>query len=159
MATPPRLGGFQLARAITSSHSDEFRLGQANLWTEPHHLGDKGSYQTMRLKDGNFVMISVGLSTIKVLVAPRLTEPADFTEVKEFSLPCGPERLRMSHKSRHAEDLLLLDRVRRAISWPSSAHEMAGRLNTIDSTFLQRGDVDVPKASEVAPEELGKKDG
>lgn len=134
-ATPPPRGLFHWARAIAHSYSDEFRLGQANLWTEVHHTKDKGSYQTMRLKDGNFVFVSVGLNTIKVFVAPKLTKPADLIEIKEFNLPNGLERLRWLDKTRHAEDLLLLDRVRRAIAWPNSSDELAARLGKSDSTL------------------------
>jgi hypothetical protein len=132
---PPRRGLLHWARAIAHSHSDEFRLGQANLWTEAHHTKGKGSYQTMRLKDGKFLVVSVGLNTIRVFVTSKLTDPADFLEIKRFDLPNGPERLRWRDKERHAEDLILLDWMRRAIAWPNSTAELVTTLDKRDSTL------------------------
>jgi hypothetical protein len=124
------------------------------MWTEVHHMKDAGSFQTMRLRDGIFVFVSVGLATVKVFVTPNLRDAARYVEVKEFTLPNAHSRLRLPHRSRHAEDLLLLDRVRRAISWPNSADELATSLCTMGSRLPLDTSEEQPKMSSIAHEAI-----
>jgi hypothetical protein len=66
VASPFLAIAYRSARAINST-TDDFRLSNANKWTEPRHIPDAGgSVQLMRLKDGNFIIISVGVSTVRV---------------------------------------------------------------------------------------------
>jgi hypothetical protein len=45
---------FHSARAFAHTRSDDFRLSNANMWTEPRHSPAGGSIQIMRLSDGLF---------------------------------------------------------------------------------------------------------
>ena len=119
-ASPFLLALFREARAIAGASTDEFRLSNANMWTEPHHVADGGSSQLMRLRDGHFVVVSVGLSTVKVFTTPDRSDITQYRELREFPVHSSFNRLSQSAKQRHAEDLLLLERVRRAIGWPES---------------------------------------
>jgi hypothetical protein len=66
------------------------------MWTEPHHSKDGGSFQLMRLRDGNFALISVGLTTVKVFVTPERTDMARCRELKDFPLHNDLERVQWS---------------------------------------------------------------
>ena len=46
---------FRNARTIANTSSDKFRLNNTHIWTEAYHTDGGGSYQSMRLNDGNFV--------------------------------------------------------------------------------------------------------
>jgi hypothetical protein len=106
------------------------------MWTEPHHSKDGGSFQLMRLRDGNFALISVGLTTVKVFVTPERTDMARCRELKGFPLHNGLERIQWSAQDRHSEDLLLLDRMRRLIAWPTSEDELSATLDPMDRSLL-----------------------
>jgi hypothetical protein len=124
-------------RAVTHMDSDDFRLSNANIWTEAHHTKDGGSVQRMRLKDGNIVFISVGITTVKVFVTPlEVSDLTQFRELKEFALANGLWRqMMMTPDKRYAEDLLLLNHLRRAIAWPASVDELSAALHGIDHTL------------------------
>ena len=126
-------------RAIAHTSTDDFRLSNANMWTEPHHAQDGGSLQLMRLKDGQFVLVSVGVSTAKVFVTPDRSDITQYRELQEFPLHSALERVSQSSQQRRAEDLLFLERVRRAISWPESVSDLASSLQSIDSGLLLHG--------------------
>jgi hypothetical protein len=123
-------------RAIANASTDDFRLGKPNMWTEAHHTSDGGSFQLMRLNDGNFVLISVGVTTVKVLVTPDRTDVARYRELKDFPLLKGLERAQWPPQKRHSEDLLVLHRVRQVIAWPTSADELSAILDATDRSFL-----------------------
>ena len=106
------------------------------MWTEAHHSQDGGFFQLMRLKDGDFVLISVGISTVKVFVTPDRSDMTRYRELKDFPLHSAVERLGQSAQQRHAEDLLLLERVRRAVAWPASSRDLASALQSTDSSLL-----------------------
>ena len=128
---------FGQAQTIANLDSDEFRLGVPHVWTEAHHTDDGGSFQRMRLGDDNVVFLSVGIATVKVFVTPlQLTNQTEFKEVREFALTNGLERhAMMTPAERYADDLLLLDHLRRAIAWPTSVHELSDTLNRMDDTL------------------------
>jgi len=127
---------FRSVRAIAYTSSDDFRLRNANMWTEPRLAADGGSYQLMRLEDGNFVLISVGVTTLKVFVTPDQSDMTHYRELKEFALHNAADRFARSAQQRHAEDLLFLERVRRAIAWPSSIGDLTSALQAIDNHLL-----------------------
>lgn len=135
VASPFIVALFRAARAIAYTSTDEFRLSKANMWTEAHHTKYGGSHQTMRLNDGVFVWVSIGVTTAKVFVTPDITDASRYKEVKEFVLPSGLLRLDWPQKKHHAEDLQILERVRRTIAWPNSADELAHSLVTMDSNL------------------------
>src|SRR6266850_2748593 len=72
---------FGNVQGIAHLNSDDFRLSNANMWTEPHHTKDGGSFQRMRLEDGNIVFLSVSIMTVKVFVTPL--EVSDLTQFRE----------------------------------------------------------------------------
>jgi len=130
---------FRSARALAYTRTDDFPLSSANMWTEPHHAPDGGSLQLMRLKDDQFVLVSVGVSTVKVFVTPDRSDITRYRELQEFPLHSAFERISQSSQQRRAEDLLFLERVRHAIGWPQSASDLASSLQSIDSSLLLHG--------------------
>jgi hypothetical protein len=132
-----RLVLFRHARAIANTSSDDFRLSNVHMWTEAHHNKDGGgSFQRMRLQDGNIVFVSVGVGTVKVFVMPlEATDPTQFTELKEFALAHGWSRFELPSKRRFAEDLLILNHLRSAIAWPASVDELSATLRGMDDTL------------------------
>jgi hypothetical protein len=136
IATPFFLVLFRSARAIAHTSTDDFRLSNANMWTEPHHTPDGGSLQLMRLRDGHFVLVSVGVSTVKVFTTPDRSDVTQYRELLEFPVQSAFERLSQSSQQRRAEDLLFLDRVRRAIGWPESVSDLASSAQSIDESLL-----------------------
>src|SRR5215475_7059654 len=83
---------FRSARTIAYTKTDDFRLGHANMWTEPHHNPKGGSIQLMRLIDGYFVVISVGVSTVKIFATPNRADVTQYCELREFPVPSALER-------------------------------------------------------------------
>lgn len=124
-------------KTVDHTNSDDFRLSNINMWTEVHHPEDGGSVQRMRLKDGNAVVISVSIATVKVFVTPlEITDLTQFKELKEFELPNGWWRhIMMTPDKRYAEDLLILDHLRRVIAWPASVDELSATLHGMDATL------------------------
>jgi hypothetical protein len=136
VASPFLVVLFRAARVIAHASSDDPRLSEPNMWTEAHYTKDGATLQIMRLKDGNFVLISVGATSVKVFVTPDRSDVARYRVVKDLPLLNATERIRWSPQRRHAEDLSILERVRRAISWPVSADELASALQATDDTLL-----------------------
>jgi len=122
------------ARSVAYTYTDEFRLSLKHTWTEVDHIENAGSSQTMRLPDGTFVFVSVGLTTTKLFVTPDLRDSTRYRELKTFSL--SPDRPLLSEAERRAQDELLLERVRRAIGWPNSEVELCATLGAIDDALL-----------------------
>ena len=135
VASPLLLVVFRSARAIAYTSTDDFRLSNANMWTEPRHTPDGGSSQLMRPKDGHLVLISVGVSTVKVFTTQDQSDITQYRELQEFPVRSAFERLSQSSQQRRAEDLLLLDRVRRAIGWPKSVSDLVSSLQSIDTSL------------------------
>ena len=146
VASPFLFVAFRSARAIAYSKTDDFRLSKAHMWTEPQHIPDGGgSVQLMRLKDGHFVLISVGVSTVKVFTTPDRSDITQCRELREFPMPSVIDRIshnvveQITHSSqqRHSEDLLVLEHVRRAIGWPESVIDLVSSVESIDFNFLR----------------------
>jgi hypothetical protein len=136
VATPFFRALFRSARVIANTSTDDFRLSNANMWTEPRHTPDGGSLQLMRLRDGHLVLVSVGVSTVKVFTTPDRSDVTQYRELLEFPVHSAFERLSQSSQQRRAEDLLFLDRVRRAIGWPESVSDLASSAQSIDESLL-----------------------
>jgi hypothetical protein len=66
---------------------------------------------------------------------PTVWGVTQFRELKEFALTNGLLRLQLPPKKRYAEDLLLLNHLRRAIAWPTSVDELSATLHGIDHTL------------------------
>lgn len=128
---------FSSAQIIASVDTDEFRLSRKNFWTEPNHPQDAGSTQQMRLEDENIITISVSVETIKVFASPLVVRDiSQFIELKSLSIKNGSHRLSLlSYKERIAEDLLLLEKMRKAISWPKTLDELIAKLNQMPNTI------------------------
>ena len=127
---------FRSAQVISKVNTDEFRLSRPHMWTESHHANDGGSFELMRLPDDNLILVSVGVTTVKVFLTPDRADLASYRELKEFSLPNALERVQWSAQKRHSEDLLFLERVRRAIGWPTSGDDLAATLGRMDNELL-----------------------
>jgi hypothetical protein len=136
IASPFLVVLFRSARAIARTGTDDFRLGHANMWTEPHYTPDGGSLQLMRLKDDHFVLVSVGVSTVKIFTTPDRSDITQYREIQEFPVPSAPARMSQSSRQRRSEDLQFLERVRRAIGWPESVTNLVSSVQSIDTTLL-----------------------
>lgn len=126
---------FKLKKTIENSKSDDFRLSMTNMWTEEHQTKDGGSFEMMRLKDNNIVFISVGITTVKIFVTPKISDLTQYRELKEFALANSSLRLQLSPQKRYEEDLLILEHLRLAIAWPKSVKELSTTLYGIDHTL------------------------
>ena len=127
---------FRSARAIAYTKTDDFRLGHANMWTEPHHNPKGGSIQLMRLIDGYFVVISVGVSTVKVFATPDRADITQYRKLREFPVPSAFERLRQPSHQRRSDELLFLERVRCVIGWPKSVSDLVSSVESVDGNLL-----------------------
>ena len=78
------VGWRRKARRVSQAHSPEHRLKIPNLWTEIERVKQGGSTQMMRMKDGNFIMLSVDVDTTRVLSSPQLDAKEPFTELASF---------------------------------------------------------------------------
>jgi hypothetical protein len=136
LAIPFLRTALRSARAIAYTSTDDFRLSNVNMWTEPRHPQDGGSLQLMRLKDGQFVLISVGVSTVKIFATPDRSDITQYRELHEFPLHSALERVSQSSWQRRTDDLLFLERVRRAIGWPASVGDLVSSLQSINSSLL-----------------------
>jgi hypothetical protein len=93
---------------MANTDSDDFRLSNPHIWTEAHHTEGGGSIQRMRLDQDNIVLISVGITTVKVFVTQlEVSDSTQFRELREFALANGLSRAMMSPTKLCSEDLLL----------------------------------------------------
>jgi hypothetical protein len=91
----------------------------------------------MRLADNNVVLISVSVETIKIFISPfGATDVSQFIELKSLTIKNAQQRLSlMTPKEKIAEDLSLLEQLRKAISWPDSLDTLIINLNKIPDTI------------------------
>ena len=111
------VGWRRKAKKVKQAHSPEHRLKIPNLWTDIQHGRHGGSTQMMRMKDGNFILLSAGLDTTKVLVSPQLDATESFTELVSFPVS-------QSHKDRRQQQAAILDELRKQIGFPQSITEL-----------------------------------
>jgi hypothetical protein len=76
-------------------------------------------YSSLRLKDGHLVLISVGVSTVKVFTTPDRSDITQYRELHEFPVHSAFGRLNQSSQQRCSEDLLLLERCVARLADPS----------------------------------------
>jgi hypothetical protein len=104
-------------RMVSKAHSPEHRLKIPNVWTEIQHVKHGGSTQMMRMKDGNFILLSAGVDTTKVLVSLQLDPIESFTEVASFPV-------HQSHGGGRQQQAAILDDLRKQIGFPQSVSEL-----------------------------------
>ncbi len=105
------------ARGLAKAHSPEHRLKIPNVWTEMPHLKDGTCIQMMRLKDGNFIMLSIGPDSARVSVGPQFDSIESFTEVLSFALG----RSETTGRPRRAT---IMDSLKLQIGFPQSVTEL-----------------------------------
>jgi hypothetical protein len=115
------VGWRRKARKVSQAHSPEHRLKIPNAWTETRHVKHGGSAEMMRMKDGNFIMLSVDLGTAKVLVGSQLDAIESFTEL--FSFPVN-----QSQKSRRQQRTAILNDLKQQLGFPASVSELRDKL-------------------------------
>jgi hypothetical protein len=109
------------ARAIARARSPRDLLRMASVWTPIQQVKNAGSTQTMRMDDGNFIMLSVGYDTTRIFFTPRFDSVESFVEVASF--PIGD----ISKNRREAEEAIL-NRLRARIGWPKSTAELRAKI-------------------------------
>jgi hypothetical protein len=129
------VGAVRLASAKSRVNSTEYRLSQSHFWTDVTHVDDGGASQLMRLPDGNFLILSMGLNTAKVFVASELATPTTWVEVTSLQLNWEARRM-LSRAQRRAVDEALLERLRKAIAWPSNANESGHAIAALPPRLL-----------------------
>ena len=117
------VGWRKKARIVSKAHSPEHRLKIPNVWTEIQQVKHGGSTQMMRMTDGHFILLSVGVDTTKVLVSPQMAPTESFTEVTWF--PTG-----QSQKSRRQQQASILNVLRKQIGYPQSVSELRDKLQS-----------------------------
>jgi|GEM_PF-6671911 len=115
------VGWRKKARMVSKAHSPEHRLKIPNIWTEIQQVKHGGSTQMMRMTDGHFIMLSVGVDTTKVSVSLEMAPIESFTEVASF--PTG-----QSQKSRRQQQASILNDLRKHIGFPQSVSELRDKL-------------------------------
>lgn len=105
------------ARKVSQAHSPEHRLKIPNVWTEMRKVQHGSSAEMMRMKDGNFIMLTVDPDSAKVLVGPQLDALESFTELASFPVKQSP-------KSRHQQQTAILEDLRKQIGFPESVNEL-----------------------------------
>jgi hypothetical protein len=98
------------------------------MWTEVAHEKYGGAWQMMRMEDGNFIFLSVGLTTAKVFVKPTLDSPASHNELASFPIIGLQE-------DRRAQSEVILKQLRTAIGWPKSINELRHNLENMRSDY------------------------
>ncbi len=108
---------YRKSRAVSKAHSREHRLKIPNVWTEIQHVHHGSSSQVMRLKDGNFVLVTVGAHSSKTLMGSQPGPPEKMTELMFFPAI-------RSGKTRRQFQAEVLDELRKQIGLPESAEEL-----------------------------------
>ena len=114
------------ARRVAKAHSPEHRLKIPNVWAEIPHLKRGSSIHMMRMKDGSFVMLSVGPDTAKVSVGPQFDSTESFTELASFILG-------QSEKRRGQQQATVLDDLKTKIGFPQSVSELREKIKSLSS--------------------------
>jgi hypothetical protein len=108
-------------RMVSKAHSPEHRLKIPNVWTEIQHVKHGGSTQMMRMKDGNFILLSAGVDITKVLVSPQFDPVESCTEAASFPV-------NQFHGSRRQQQAAILNDLRKQIGFPQSVRELRDKL-------------------------------
>ena len=120
-------------RLITFRQSKEFRLENPNFWTDPEHPENGGAIEMMRMEDGQFIILSVGMDTAKVFVRPKLDPTVSRIELASFQIPGFLNRMDISREKRRNEDELILNQLRKVIGWPKSIDELKHKLEKMEA--------------------------
>jgi hypothetical protein len=91
-------------------------IGQSRVYLNANRLLPK----MMRMKDGNFIMLSADADTTRVLVSPEVDAKETFTELASFPVRPGD-------KSRREQQAAILNDLRQQIGFPESVSELRQR--------------------------------
>ena len=108
---------------VAKAHSPEHRLKIPNVWTETQRLKKGSSIQMMRMKDGTFMLLSVGPDAAKVLVSPQWHSLEAFTELASFPMGKSPRS--------HRQQTGILNDLRNQIGFPHSEGELRNKLQGV----------------------------
>jgi hypothetical protein len=96
----------------------------AGMWTPIQHIEDGGAVQLKRLEDGNFVLLSVGVTHLNIYVTPKVGDLARTIQLASFGLNSAEVRLGMSRNERRPNDEQILDQIRELVGSPKSVEEV-----------------------------------
>jgi hypothetical protein len=125
-------------RVLSSINSPAFRLSQPNCWTEVQHIAEAGAVERMWMEDGNYISLSVAVTTVIVCVSPCLEDPTAISVVASFEIQYPIERAQMTRQCRRSDDEKLLERLRRAIGFPKTVADLRRSLAMLGPSFFQR---------------------
>jgi hypothetical protein len=131
-----RLGRDLRVTTPTPLREREFYLKNPNFWTESEHPKNGGAIQIMKMEDGQFIVLSVGLATAKVFVRSKLDFTMSPVEVASFPIARFLDRMEISREKRRDEDELILNQLRKVIEWPKSIDELRQKLEMLETNPL-----------------------
>ncbi len=95
-----------------------------SMWTPIQHVEEGGAVQIKRMKDGFFVVLSLGITHLNIYVTPKMGDLAHTAEFASFALNSAEARAAMSRNERRAEDERLLNQMRELVGSPESVEEL-----------------------------------
>jgi hypothetical protein len=124
-------------RLIAFRQSKEFRLENPNFWTDSEHPENGGAIQMMKMEDGQFIVLSIGVATAKIFVRSKLDFTVSPIEVASYPIARFLDRMEISREKRRVEDKLMLTQLRKVIGWPKSCDELKRRLELLEANPLE----------------------
>jgi hypothetical protein len=124
------------ARLLSYIESPAFALQHGGIWTEIQHVQGGGAKQVMRMEDGNFVLLSVGITTVIVFVTPKLGDQTHMIDLASFQAKDPLERTQLAREDRRPEDERMLNHLRTAIGFPKSSEELRRTLQTLGPSLF-----------------------
>jgi hypothetical protein len=110
LLSPALFAIWKAVRSVNYAQTAEARLQMANLWTEIQQVKD------------NYVLVSIGVDTMKVFLSPKLDEIENFSELASVNLLRSCDRKRAE---------VVFSQARQVIGWPDSVVELRKQLTNL----------------------------
>jgi len=88
------------------------------------------------MEDGSFVVLSVGITLVKVFLTPQIGDLSQTVELASFVVKDPAERTQLARRGRRPEDEKMLNQLRKALGFPKSIDELRGTLQTLEPSFF-----------------------
>jgi hypothetical protein len=95
-----------------------------SMWRPIQHIEDGGAVQVRRMEDGNFILLSIGVTHLNLYVTPKMGDLARTIEIASFGLNNANARTGMRRDERRPEDEQLLEQMRDLVGFPKSVEEV-----------------------------------
>jgi hypothetical protein len=105
-------------------------------WTEVRHVQEGGAVQVLKMGDGNYIYLSIGMEAVIVFVTPKIGDANQLTQLAAFPVKDRLSRTGLTRDERRIADEKMLEHLRKEVGWPKTTAELTRTLERLPPSFF-----------------------